>query len=338
VTTNDATLVEETSATFNGVQTGLTGATCGFIYSSTFSEITPPGTPTKNVTCSGTYDSGVPFNYVKPVWSLTTGTYYYVRAWTYKSGFGYTYDTDYKVFLTKPNPPFSLTKTIYPTNITIGWISSGSSFRSYFRYKIGSYPTDRTDGTLICNLTGDHLSVPPVYANFTYLPSTTYYIRGWAYVSGGTPTIHQWSDTTLDGTVLTPPYGATMYVLTMPASSIEESTATLNGVMTGDNNTVCGFLINNGVTYSNRTCAGTYDSGETFSYPETGLLYGDLYTFRAWSKNTTSGHFNYSATILTFLTKPIPPASETPVFIAANDSIRVNWSKSAVGPGTTQKT
>jgi parallel beta-helix repeat protein len=107
VTTYASTLVEEMTATFNGVQTGLTGATCGFINGLTLTQITPPGSASRNNTCAGTYDSGVPFNYAKT--GLIYATYCYVRAWTYKTGFGYTYDLSYTNLLTKPIGPSTLT-------------------------------------------------------------------------------------------------------------------------------------------------------------------------------------------------------------------------------------
>jgi hypothetical protein len=98
--------------------------------------------------------------------------------------------------------------------------------------------------------------------------------------------------------------------LTSPATQVEETTATLNGAVTGDGGAVCQYRFNYGTASGNYTFntawTGSLTTGRTFSANVTGLARGTKYYFRAQLKNCAG---TGSGAELNFLTKPEAPAS-----------------------------
>jgi len=196
VITNNATNVEETTATLSGSIIGSNGMTCGFWYNTSTTSSSDFG---NNVTVSGTFDDGETFT--KAVTGLTSGDYYYVRAWNYKSGIDFFNSTNETYFLTKPYAPFNVSASISENNISITWDNATinvTNRTNHVRYKTTGYPTSVTDGTLLYN--DSTINVTMVY---WYTPGVTYYFSIWTYINeSGSPSLFQFSSSSNNSNIL----------------------------------------------------------------------------------------------------------------------------------------
>jgi hypothetical protein len=154
-----------------------------------------------NVTTRGVEydtDSGVPYAfdwhedgdfgegaYTGWATGLSEGTLYYCRAYAENSeGTGYGSE---ETFLTKPDAPIDLTAT--PTTAilySLAWTKGDGAQTTVIRGKVGSYPTDAADGTLIYDGVG-------VMCTHDVAGEHWYY-RAWSFVSTGGHS--HYSDTT----------------------------------------------------------------------------------------------------------------------------------------------
>jgi hypothetical protein len=178
VTTDNATLVEETTTTLNGNITATGGEnadTRGFEWD------TDSGPPySSNWTEAGSFGTGT-FNH--GISGLTKGEVYYYRAMA-KNSAGWSYGAE-KTFLTKPDGPVLLTATANSsTQIDLSWVKGDGANRTMVRRKEGSYPTSYTDGDQAYFDTGTSTYDTGLSAN------TTYFYRAWSEVTGS----QQWSD------------------------------------------------------------------------------------------------------------------------------------------------
>jgi hypothetical protein len=178
VTTDNATLVEETTATLNGNITATGGEnadTRGFEWDI---DAGPPYS--SNWTEAGSFGTGT-FNH--GISGLTKGKVYYYRAMA-KNSAGWSYGAE-KTFLTKPDGPVSLTATANSsTQIDLSWVKGDGANRTMVRRKEVSYPTSYSDGDQVYFDTGTGTSDTGLSAN------TTYFYRAWSEVTGS----QQWSD------------------------------------------------------------------------------------------------------------------------------------------------
>ena len=172
VTTNAASLVEETTATLNGEITDVNGAnatTRGFEWD------IDAGAPYANDWHQdGTY--GVEA-FTRAISSLTKGELYYYRAYAIN-----TYGTRYGAevtFLTKPDPPNTLVATSDSTQIDLTWSKPASADKTYIVRKDGSYPADRADGVNIYNDTLE------LYSDVGLTGGHTYYYKAWSWCTEG---------------------------------------------------------------------------------------------------------------------------------------------------------
>jgi len=196
VTTNSATLVEENTATVNGVLTDDGGSTCQF----QFQYGTTSGGPYPNSTgWTGSISTGQSF--LVNLTSLSEGTRYYFIAQAKNASA--TGSGSEQSFLTKPDPPYNFTATaVGDTQINLSWTKGDGAQRTYIVRKTDSYPTSRGDGTQVYFDTGTSFSDTGLASG------TTYYYSAWSEVTGS----QQWSDnyaqasdTTTGGVVPPPP-------------------------------------------------------------------------------------------------------------------------------------
>lgn len=313
VVTGNATAVEETSANLSGNIINTGGENCtdwGFEWD------TDSGVPyTDNYTQAGNYGTG---NFTHEVTGLTAGELYYYRAAANNSaGWGYGAEV---TFLTKPYPATSFNSTDNGTTwINLGWINGTGADYVEIRYDTSSAPSDNASGTL--GFWGLDTS-----ANITGLTcNDTYYFTIFTHCTEGG--LWQTADNNpncQDDTDACPVSVPT--VTTGAASSVEETTATLNGNITatgGANATERGFQYDtdSGVPYSsNWTEAGDFGIG-AFSHGITSLTKGELYYYRAAANN--SAGWGYGSEV-TFLTKPDPAASFTSS-ANATTSVNLTW-------------
>ena len=193
--TSDATNVAETTATLNGITYMTDDSTCGFWIGD---ETTAEGTYEQNVTCVGTYATGEEFS--KDVTGLTSGQYYYVRAWTNSATGGFVTDSNESYLLTLPNSPTGLTKVNASyEQIGLRWINATvgvDNLTTIIRYKTTGYPSSITDGILGYNGTGNNTLITGLQID------TTYYFGAWHYCNAsGSPfkTAHSTSYATASG-------------------------------------------------------------------------------------------------------------------------------------------
>ncbi|OGN96907.1 MAG: hypothetical protein A2Y89_01745 [Chloroflexi bacterium RBG_13_51_18] len=187
VNTDSATLVEETTATLDGTLTNDGGEDCEY----RFEWDTNTGEPYSfNTPWTGNYSSGQSFNV--SLTGLDKGTKYYFRVQA-RNGGGTISGTELTL-LTKPDAPVTASSsTISGTKISLTWIKGEGAQRTVVVRKIGGYPADRTDGTVIYFNTGTSV----VDSDLSL--STTYYYRLWSQVSGS----EQWSDGYVDASSTT---------------------------------------------------------------------------------------------------------------------------------------
>ncbi len=100
-------------------------------------------------------------------------------------------ETGNNMTLPKPQLPTSFFATTYDqAQIDLSWAKGVGANNTYIVRKIGSYPIDRTDGTIVYNGTGTS------YSDTGLSQSTQYYYRAWSFAQGvinGT-IFCQWSD------------------------------------------------------------------------------------------------------------------------------------------------
>lgn len=130
----------------------------------------------------------------KSLSSLTVGQYYYIQPWIKEeTGAFRTGDTTY-TFLTKPNPPTSLSVTgRNSTNITLSWSNSTTGVTNQTTlivYKTGSYPSSPTDGTIGYNGTAESTTITGLESDTEYKFSAFTYIN-----ASGSPYYWWFSDT-----------------------------------------------------------------------------------------------------------------------------------------------
>ncbi len=320
VTTNAASSVEETTATLNGNITDTGGENCdsrGFVWGD--ESHTDPGNTAPassgydfNFSQSGNYGTGTFGHGI----STDEGTKYYYRACAHNSA-GWSYGSEL-TFLTKPDAPTSFNaSTVNSTQIDLSWIKGDGAQQTKIQRKQDSYPTDRNDGTQVYFDTGNITSDTGLNS------SMTYYYRAWSYVEGS----EQWSDsyaqdfaTTKSG--ITPPIATTN-----AATLVEETTATLNGVVSVDGGEACQYRFqygtSPGVYGTNTTWTGNKTTGQSFNESITNLSKGTKYYFRAQAKNSAG---TGSGSELAFLTKPDAPT----IFNAStvnSTQIDLSWGK-----------
>ena len=178
VSTDNATQVEETTATLHGTLTNDGGESCQyrFEYGTTSGE--PYGS---NTGWTGSITTGQTFS--ANLTSLSKGTKYYFRAQANNSA-GTDNGTELG-FLTKPDPPASFIASVAgSTQIDLSWTKGDGANNTMILRKTGGYPADRNDGFQVYFDTGTSVSDTGLSAN------TTYHYKSWSELSGS----QQWSD------------------------------------------------------------------------------------------------------------------------------------------------
>jgi len=311
VTTNNATSVEETTATLNGTVSDDAGEACEY----RFEYDTDSGEPySYNTSWTGSKTTGQSFN--APITSLSKGTKYYFRAQA-KNSAG-TASGSELTFLTKPDAPTTFNATTAnSTRIDLSWTKGDGAQQTKIQRKQGSYPSNRDDGTQVYFDTGTSIS------DTALTPGTTYYYRAWSYVEGS----EQWSDDCAEDQATTTAIVAPT-VTTNAATNVEETTATLNGTITDDGGGACQYRFeydtDSGEPYSyNTSWTGSKTTGQSFSQSITSLNKGTKYYFRAQAKNSAG---TASGSELTFLTKPDAPTAFNAT-TANSTRINLSWTK-----------
>ena len=175
-----ATNVEETTATLNGNLTDDGGAaTTVHIYwgddDAGTTAVNWDNDINMGVLAEGTFNSNIS--------DLDEGTKYYYRCYASNSvGSDWADATD--SFTTKPEAPTGFTATAGYLSVDLAWTEGTGATKTYIRGKVGSYPTDRSDGIEIYYDTGESFEHTPIdYGD-------VWYYRAWSWVEGS----DIWSD------------------------------------------------------------------------------------------------------------------------------------------------
>jgi hypothetical protein len=185
VTTNDATSVEEQTATLNGYLNSDGGATCQYA----FEWGTSLGSYTANISWTGSINTGASFSYNIPG-GLIKGQPYYYRAMV-KNIAGVSYGSGVH-FLTKPDGPTDLTAiAVSSTKINLSWTKATSAQRTMVRRSTDTFPATISDGTQVYFDTGTSFS------DIGLSSGTNYYYCAWSEVTGSQQFSNTFSSTNM---------------------------------------------------------------------------------------------------------------------------------------------
>jgi hypothetical protein len=312
VTTQAASLVEETTATGNGNITNLNSGGNATIRGIEYD--TDTGAPYANEAHSdGSYGTGA---YTTNLTSLTKGELYYARAYaTNPVGTGYGSEV---TFLTKPDEPTGLTATAGDTKVDLAWTVGAGSQKVSVRALKNAYPAaNRSDGTEIYFNNGTS------YSHTGLTNGDHWFYRAWSYATEGGLTQYSDAYEQADATPVAGPV-----VTTADATSVEETTATAGGNITdlqgGANVTERGveYDTNSGAPYASNSHEHGSWGISAISQNLATLTKGELYYFRAYAINPTGTGYG---TEKTFLTKPDEPTAFTAT--AGDLSVALAWTR-----------
>ena len=297
VVTDNATSVEETTATLSGNITDIGSANAT---ARRFQWGTNTGNYTDNWTEYGDYGIGV---FTHGITALTEGEgYYYIASANNSAGWGYGSEV---FFITKPNPATSFVSTDNGTTwISLSWTNGTGMDYVEVRYDTGSAPSDNVSGSpgywgsgTSANVTGLSANTTYFFIIFTHATENSQ----WS-TSDNNPTCQDTTD--IEISIPT--------VVTNAASLVEETTARLNGEITntgGENATDWRFQwgTSSGVYTDNYTSTGDYGVG-VFFHDLTLLDEGEGYFYIA-SANNSEGWG--AGNEVFFITNPDPASSFT---------------------------
>ena len=302
VTTSAATSVGETSAILNGTVTANGGGTIteyGFRYC-----VYGTGNYT-TVKTTGSINTNTPFN--KTITGLTPGTKYSYYAYA-KNSAGESTATSSQTFTTQtavvaPTVTTSAATSVGETSATLNGVvdkNGGGTITEYgFRYCVygtGNYTTVKTTGSINTNT--------PFEKTITGLtPGTKYSYYAYAKNSAGESTVSSSQYFTTQD-LASPPT-----VTTSAATSVGETSATLNGVVDkngGATITEYGFryCVYGTGNYTTVKTTGSINTNTPFNKTITGLSQGTKYSYYAYAVNSQEESTHNSSQYFTTVTVP----------------------------------
>jgi len=306
VVTNATTGIEETNATLHGYLQNDGGEQCTvrFEYGTTINY----GTNTSNQTKT----QGQTFEQV--ISGLSNGTLYHYRAFANNSNATTATGSD-MTFLTKPQPPASLTATAYnQTRIDLSWTKGDGANTTYIERNTTS-SWARGAGTEIYNDSGTS------YENTGLTENTTYYYQAWSYTNWTyNPTLDQWSDNNASSSNKTNSLPTITDEIPANQSTGIDLTPEMNITVNdfdGDSMTIT-WLSNSSGSW---TAFGTNSSVGNGTYHQTNSNFSGYNTTYYWSVNVTDG-YDWTNGTYYFTTNVIPTQSgESPTNGSTNNSV-----------------
>ena len=283
VTTQDATNIEEATATGNGTITDTGNGNCiarGFVYGN--DSHSDPGNTAPGSTAYDNYSgSGGSFSTGSFAYSIgcSAGELCYFRAFAQNSD-GYAYGSQL-YYYQKPYGPSNLVATgVSQTQINLTWSKGTGAIQTFIRRRFDQYPISMYDGVLVYSGTGTNYSDSPLSCG------ETYYYRAWSVA--GTQVTH--SDGYSSDTGITDPCVVAPTVTTQAVTDVGKLTSTSNGNITDDGGDggatrgMCWSTSTNPTTSDYHATNGTGEGAYTVSM--TGLTRNQLYYVRAYSINS----------------------------------------------------
>jgi len=223
------------------------------------------------------------------------------------------------------------------TQLFVTSIASGSPYlATHYVYDI----TSPSSPVLSNSITGSNETFYGPQATGTALSGRYFYTSAWYSSiaeggSGDTLTVFQFGSTTgltttgkyssFGGEVTTSGTYDDITVTTSSATGVEETNATLNGVLNDDGGEECTVRFEYGTTtsYGTNTSNQTKSLGESFTDGISGLSKGQIYHYRAYANNSENETVGSD---VSFLTKPDNP---TGISCTTNNasSINLTWTK-----------
>lgn len=117
-------------------------------------------------------------------------------------------------------------------------------------------------------------------------------------------------------------------ITTNDPTNVEETSATLNGVLTNGGGETCTVRFEYGLTtsYGTNTTNQSKTIGQTFSANIAGLSYGTLYHYRTYANNSVNQSVGLDKT---FLTKPNTPNAS--FYFTATEQVNITWNLTSLG-------
>jgi hypothetical protein len=213
VSTDDASNVEETTATLNGTLDDDAGEACDvrFNYGTTTGYGSNTGWESGKVTDD---------TFLANISSLSPGTLYHFRAEADNSA-GTVHGSD-KTFTTKPYLPTGFTATAMSAyQIDLAWTKGDGATKTMIRRSTGDYPSTPSAGDFVYYDTGES------WSDTGLTPNTTYYYGAWSWVNGS----DIWSTDSAQATEATPDVSTVTGVI--PSSGGRDDT--FDAIITGTN-------------------------------------------------------------------------------------------------------
>ncbi len=349
VTTQAPTSVLPTSATLNGTITPLSNAMYWYFELSPTNDFTESNAAISNKpsTAQGPSSAVGPVTVTTNVTGLTSNTTYYYRTVGFlESGAGESVvESFYYGEVKQFNSSFPAVTTepatsVTGTTATINGTGTSNGAASDVRFTWGTR-SDLTGGDTASNVTPTPPSLLSTDANAAFslslsglTPGTTYYFRATITNSNGTA----------DGVIREFTTPGPPVVTTVTATSVSETTATINGTGTtngadstvtftwGTTSDLSGVDTQTGVTATPGTLTDP-KTNEPFSLVLTGLTGGTTYYFKAVISNTNGTR---SGSILNFTTStPVNQNVATPPEVTTEPATSVTGTTATInGTGT----
>lgn len=254
----------------------------------------------------------------------------YIRAWSIAEEGGllqYSDASDDDTAWTRPGDPSNLaTSNATCSTVDLVWAKGASSNKTHIRWKVGSYPTDVTDGTQAYFGTDNSTTATSLTHN------STIYFAGWAYSDNST---YYSSNSTQDtGTTL---LTSAPTVTTANATSVTHNSAQLNGSITdvscqNADTRLFEWGLSSGNYTDNWTAGGSFGTG-AFNHTVTSLSANTTYYYRAGAKNDAGWAYGGE---ISFTTSAAPSGLSAPTGFTVIDlggiGVGATWT---IGTGST---
>ena len=307
VSTLSAEALDETGATLRGNMLSDGTESCEY----RFEYGTTPGSYSADTGWEGSVTTGDRFS--EAVGSLARGTVYYYVAEA-RNSHGSAAGSE-ESFSTLPGAPTDFVATAtWSDSVDLSWTTGDGAATTHIQRKVGGYPVSRTDGATIYHGAGESVTDDGLDA------STDYYYRAWSEAA----TEDVWS-TAYDEAAATT-FGPGPTAATNAATSVEATSATLNGGVADDNSQACQYRFeydsDSGEPYASLTTwTGSVVTGDPFSEAVSDLSPGTEYFFRAQLQNGTGSG---SGVELSFTTLP-EAAVGLSASAAGEDAVELVW-------------
>jgi len=195
---------------------------------------------------------------------LTHSTTYYFKAWGYNETYNMWSTSNVTAMNTTKTPQIELptdfkATTFTESQINLTWVKGSNSSHTYIRYSNSTYPTDKTEGDLLCNTTLNHYEATGLEFE------TTYYFTVWTW----SETHKLWSISYIQTSNTTFPESVAPYVVTAsPNNTLTNTTPVLEVTVFDGNND----LINVSFYWGNHTLIGYRETHDTASILDIGIL------------------------------------------------------------------